>query len=88
MNIFAGWADNGLSSCIWVVGANARKWGCLGGVSVHGPVCLRGWWDQSKDFGKSVAFEINRTDDEYEAIRARHVFDCGIFLDGEVDNMV
>jgi len=79
VHIFSNWQITG---CRVVYGLQAPMYenGVIWWVSVHGPVCLRGWWDRSKDFGKSVAFAINRADDEYEAIRARHVFDCGFSL--------
>ncbi len=32
MGIFAKLADNGLSGCRWVVGADARKWGYSHGL--------------------------------------------------------
>ena len=37
---------------------------------------------------RSVVFITDRVDDECKAIRANHDLDCGIFLDGKVDNMV
>ncbi len=48
--IFAKLVDNGFSGCSPVVGADARKWGCLGGVSctVQGQCWARtptGMWE-------------------------------------------
>jgi hypothetical protein len=47
------------------------------------------WWDRSKKIsGGFVTFVVNRANDECKAIREYHALDCGIFLDGKVDNLV
>ena len=51
---FPEFGDNGLLSCMKVVGADSRKWGHFEGICARlsVPLVIAGWWDWSKNFGK------------------------------------
>ena len=65
-----------------------EKGGRLRGIRVRPSALWLAGGTGPKISGGSVAFVVNRANDECKAIRAYHALDCGIFLDGKVDNLV